>query len=741
MHVRHRDGRIIKPEGSPDHPVSRGGLCPRGQSAPQGIYDPDRVVTPRVRSQGQWQSVEWNAALQRLGQELHSPGAHVAIISDLQTGSLLETMHAFAAAFDSPRLLMYEAFNFEAVRRAHKLLLGISAIPRYTFSRAELILSFGADFLETWISPVEYATHFAQCRSVGDSPLSRFYSFGPRLSMTAANADEHFTTAPGQERWCALALLQAMIEEDLVIREDASRVRSIAASLGAPKAFERSGLPRQVIARIAREFATARSSIAFAAPTAARDNKAAIDAALAAALLNYASGRVGREVDFSRTHALGATGTEAETKAFLDGISPNDILIIHQTNIGFTRPDAIESLRRARLVVYLSTLPDETAQIADWVLPIDSPLEAWGDYEPYTGIRSSLQPGMGRMYDTRSAGDVFMKLAVAGGKKPLFTQQDGEPVSFASLVRRRWNDFLNKSNGPRDIDHQSLLQRGFFIEPVSAAPVKLSGREIAPFHESSPESQTGKLSLCAWPSINLYDGRLSNRGWMQEVPERVSYIAWSAWADLHPDTARDAGIKEKNLIRISTEQGSIDLPARITDEIAPNAIAVTIGQGHTSRELTVAYGIGDNPFRLLQAKTSDLFGLVAVRRIGAGDIVYTSATRSQEHRGILRHVKESDLSGTSEPEEIDLPLPQGYTRNRDLYPPHPHAKHRWAMIVDLQRCIGCGACEVACYAENNIPVMGPRQLAGGREMAWLRVVPIGVKLRHSCQCFQLIDKD
>ena len=776
MHLWHRDGRVTKAEGNPASwinggvtnpdpasPIRLGGLCPRGQSALQGLYDPDRIPTAQHRPKGgQIQDWPWGQAVEAIGQRLRKAGNKLAIISDLQTGALAEVMEQFLAVFRSQRLLIYEPFNYEPLRAAHAEVFGQATVPNYQLSQCDFVLSLSADFLETWVSPVQFMRDFSQVHSYRDGQVGRLAYVGPRQSMTAGNADELLLVPPGMERWVGLAMLRSMVSQGLV-RANLDGVREFVSRLSASMPATIPGAPAGRIAELARAFAQAKASVALAGPTGAV-GPVARDTAIVGALLNYAAGRVGHTVDFSRPHALSRTATSEQTQRFLANLSAEDTLIIHNANLAYTLPGSAEAIRRAGAVVYLGTMPDETAELAQWVLPIDSPLEAWGDYEPYAGIHGLVQPTMARMQETRLAGDIFLALAEVAGKplsymglnkpppatQPAHTPPADDPITtipsalpgattqpvagFPEWLQQRWEDIgqrIAPSQGFASFWPEAL-RAGGAVEPVRGPRIvlrpELANVTFAPAASGAGESGVGEL--WAWPGIMLFDGRVSNRGWLQESPEPTSYITWINCVDLHPKLALSLGLHNGDLVELQSPAGKMagPVPARITEDVVENLVAISFGQGHTAMGRHAA-GRGGNAFQLLSAGGGEgMFGKVTVRKLGPGiQPAYASWTQNQYDRDkdILRWAPLAGIGKreAGEQEKFDLPLPEGYHSGRDVYPKREYLNHRWAMVIDVQRCTGCGACAVSCYAENNIPVMGEDEVHRGRELAWLKIVP------------------
>jgi molybdopterin-containing oxidoreductase family iron-sulfur binding subunit len=228
------------------------------------------------------------------------------------------------------------------------------------------------------------------------------------------------------------------------------------------------------------------------------------------------------------------------------------------------------------------------------------------------------------------------------------------------------------------------------------------------------------LTLLPYPTTNFYDGRMANRPWLQELPDQLTEIVWDSWVELNPKDGDRLGVNEADLLTLQSPTGRINLPAHITGGVRAGAVAIPVGQGHTALGRYAA-GRGANPIPLLESEPEKTSGglvwvgtRIAVTRTGEKYPLVTTVGSDRAHeRKIAQTISLGALQSGSEPKPQPEQLP--------MYPPHPHPKHRWGMVLDLNACIGCGACAVACSAENNLAVVGKEQVGKGREMSWIRI--------------------
>lgn len=744
MLAKNRDGRVIKVEGNPVHPINEGKLCARGQASVQGIYNPDRYRTPLRRLSGcKFAPIHWDEAEKSVLNALTSAirqgrGGRVVFLTDLTTGAEKEMIRRFLGAAGSGRHIMYEPFAYEALRQANSDVFGIDAIPRYRLSAADFLISFGANFLETWISNVQYAREFAAFRDPARGN-HHFVYVGPRLSVTGANADRWISVPVGGEPFLALGLLRALLHSgyaSALTKEDAARI-SVAVADFTPELVEsRTGVKRETLDSLAEMFSRAKRPLVLAEGMGyqgLRPSETAVAANLLCSLVPASS----EMTDFSSRSALSECSRAKDIKALTDRVRAGevDILFILRANPVFHLPPQwafMDALKSVPLVVSFSSFPDETAQAAHLILPTHTFLESWGDFSPRTDVRSLMQPVTGPIFDTRPLGDILLSLGRSLKGTEAFPERD-----FYEVLQRSWESPAGGAS-PQKADGaawQEALQRGgsWGLPERSGSPGSQAKRRpisaIRPFVPSPlPPGKQQVLSFISYPTIQFFDGRTANRPFLQELPDPMTAVTWSGWIEINPETAERLGIRKGDLLLVRSDHGSVQAAAYPYPGIRPDTVAMPIGQGHRAFGRYAVSEAG-NPAQVTSGSLDEAGGLiwalaqVTITNTGStAPLAHTDGSSSQHDRGIVRSMSAHEYVTTAgNAPDVVLPLRAGFRKDRDFYPPHMHDAYRWCMAVDLDRCIGCGACVVACYAENNVATVGRAQVLKGREMAWLHI--------------------
>ncbi len=734
VHVRTREGRAVKLEGNPEHPVNKGKLCSRGQASLQGLYNPGRIKSPMKRTgNGTFEQMSWDNAIALLASKVGEAGAKVGVISGAGRGTFSDLLAEWTAALGG-RLVRWEPFDHEPLRAANKQVFGADGLPSYDFAKAKYIVSFGADFLDTWLAPIENQRGFAESHGFSDGDSAKMVYAGPRMDLTGLNADEWLPVKPGTEAALALAMASVVAAE---------RGRPVPTPYTVAAASKETGIPAERIERIAREFAAAQPSLAVAGGVAAQ-HSGSTELCVAVNILNLAAGNVGETVNFAGDLGSG------DGYAALAGLSAAmvggqvSVLLVHEANPVYALPKTAgfaEKMKKVPFKVSTSMFLDETSSLCDLLLPEHHALERWDDAAPRAGVRGLMQPVMEPVFSTQSAGDVLLKVAQkAGGALAKFNAP-----SFQAHLRSRW-DALAAEQGQKDTEAfwRSALQRGGLYGEAPAAPPPAGLATAAPVAYSPPAFEgSGDFVLVVYPHSLLHDGRGANKPWLLENADPVTKITWHSWVEISPATAKRLDVRDGEILKLATAHGALEVPACVYPGIADGVVAVPLGLGHTAYG-AFAQGRGVNALDLIGPPKGDFVSYlstrVAVTKTGGyRKLASVAGVPRQLGRGIAEamplaaakkgltlaeaYFEEGHPEHETNPER-EVEALKGWSEAQHKatkYGNYTGEHPQWGMSIDLSRCTGCQACVTACYAENNIPTVGESEVLRGRELTWMRL--------------------
>ncbi|MFB3916173.1 MAG: TAT-variant-translocated molybdopterin oxidoreductase [Terriglobales bacterium] len=717
-----RDGRPIKLEGNPQHAVSRGALCAVGQASILGLYDSQRLKQPMVGGKPS----TWNEVDGAITAELQSIRAQRGAVRFL-TGTITSpttraSIAQFLSEFADARHVSYDALSCSALLDAHEQTHGTRILPRYRFERAEVIVSFDADFLGTWLSPIEFTAGYRQGRELLTRPRSSYsyhVQFEPRMSVTGSKADVRYAVSPG--------------EIGLLLTHLAQRIARRAGATYDVTSLEPPPVSPAVLDGLADRLWHARGRSLIVCGTNSVSEQV---------LTNYIShllGNYGKTIDLERPSNQ-AQGNDRELETLLRELRDGKVraLFIAGSNPAFDLPDQqglADALKRVPLVVSFSPRMDETAVLAHYVCPDHHYLESWSDAEPVNGCLSISQPVIHPLGDTRALVETL-------------AAWQGQPKSMYEIVRDHWriHIFPRLRTQTRFEAFWDKTVHDGFVE-LAAPPVRVRIFNAAAVRPIPHAQRVNKdeFALVLYPKVAMLDGRNAYNPWLHELPDPISKVTWDNYASLSPATAQRLGTGEGDVVRVEADGGALELPAYVQPGQHDSVVAIALGHGS---KLSARFaGIGPKWIDALSSVGEN--GLVGqnaapLLKLSNGALVYTAAAKlirtgrkqalasTQTHHTLTPPKNLAALDGGPRPIVQETTLAEyakdphagveDHEEKEDLWPAdHPYTGPRWGMVVDLNACTGCSSCVIACQVENNIPVVGKDEIRRNREMHWMRI--------------------
>lgn len=720
--VKNRDGRPIKIEGNPEHPLSKGGLCVVGQATVLGLYDSLRLKNPVSGGvESSWDAVD--AAILKATREIQEKKGSVRFLTRTVTSpTRRRVIQEFLGTFADGRHIAYDPLSSSAILSAHEQTHRRRILPRYAFNKAEVICSFDADFLGTWISPVEFTAGYRAGRRLDGKPpkSSHHVQFESRLSLTGSKADKRYKVTPASM--------------ELVI---AHITRRIEARIGQVSMFNNlpsSPIDDRVLNEVADRLWTARGKSLVVCGTNDIRHQIIVN------YINHLLGNYGSTV-LINSPSYQRDGNDAALESLLSEMEAGKVsaLFIHDVNpvyeLGIGERFAT-AIKKVPLVVSFAERIDETAEHAHFVCPDHHFLESWDYAEPVAGIVSVTQPVIPALGKTRAMIE-SLSVWMNSSKVALDIIQAEWKASICQRKRTEFNfqQFWDKT-----------VHDGFALvgEPTEKTNASFTNVQVAAIVGANlPDSQ---ISLVLYSKVALLDGSHAHNAWLQEVPDPISKISWDNYAALSPSTATRLNIANGDVVRISMDGHSIEVPAIVQPAQSDDVVAIALGYGRKGTDRFSKVGpqwfegkqsvgpnglVGVNAARFLQMKD----GTISY----AGAVVHVEKTHKRHALALQQTYQSIDVPRDLAPENnVRRPLIQQTTlaayandpssgsfpkhKSASLWPEqHKYTGHHWGMVIDLNACTGCSACVVSCQAENNIPVVGKDEVLRNREMHWIRI--------------------
>jgi anaerobic selenocysteine-containing dehydrogenase len=594
--VRTMQGRALKTEGNKYNPVNLGKTCARGQATLHGLYNPDRIQNPGKRNRGEQEvtDMDWDAAIKVVAEALKGDPGKIAFLVGLAPDHLFDLASDLCKSLGAPEPIRYGALGLFEARatqgEAARAVFGKPDLLFFDLAGADVTFSFGANFLETWLSPVAYTRGFAEMRR-GSNRRGYLVQFEARMSQTAMKADEWIPIAPGTEGLVAAALGK------LIAVKKSGTAPAAFADVDLAKASQLSGISSATLERLAQIFGNAQSPLAIP-PGAGLGQSNGLESATAILTLNTLVNNLGKPGGVFLTPAspLGNDYQRgANAKEIADLVSNMEsgkikTLFIHGVNPAFELPDSlgfVNALQKVSQVISFASFPDETALISDYVFPDHTGLESFGYQRILTGSGQSMlsgaQPAVAPFYNTRATVDVLLAAgAQTGGKAALGFKDEVEYIQskLAGLVDAR-DGFYAAGDMPT-FWAEFQQYGGWWQNSASLGAPAAAGALDQALKLPEPQFEgDGEFLLLPYVSPILGEAG-ANKPWLQEIPDPTTTVMWNTWLEVNPKIAEELGITDDDVVKVVSAFGEVEVSVLVYHAIRPDVVAIPFGQGHSA---------------------------------------------------------------------------------------------------------------------------------------------------------------
>jgi molybdopterin-containing oxidoreductase family iron-sulfur binding subunit len=720
--IKTREGRPVKIDGNPDHPVSQGKVCAKCHASILGLYDPERISSPLKKSDNNsFEKIFWEKADREIREMLSNiNGKEIAIVThSITSPTALKALQDFISRYPTAKIYSYELFDNHARNSAWQKSYKTGTFPLIKWDEAKVILSLEGDFLGTEGNHVENSRLFVKGRDISKPEnFNRLYVVEGNMSLTGMNADYRLRLRPDAQ----YELIMSLINEITKTKMDFSIGKYSLAEL-----TRKYSLPGEKLKLMVNDLlSNPGSSIVYAGDIHSEKTQIAVN------YLNHIleNDNLYKNELIAPLHPL---STVNDFKILAASMMNGSVgAVIHfDSNPVYHLPEDLgyaEALKKSGAVITLTELENETSFISKYVLPINHSLESWGDAKTRTGFYSMQQPVVSPVLDTRQKEAVLLTWIESDS----FEYKEN---LYHEYLKASWQENIYpalNSGLPFEPFWFGALHDGVVRINEQAPPMEFINNSV--LTELSLTNNISGFAVALKESCQVGDGRYANNGWLQELPHPVTKVTWDNYAAISDATAKELGVDYNDFIEIEIASPAggtgrkLKIPVFIQPGAADNTITIELGYGRTHTG-TIGKDVGFNANVLLTsspALSPYLFTSAKVTKPGGSYEIVTAQEHhsfddelikdAAERRGIIKE-------GTVD-EYLTNPgfLHEGKEHNLlTLYPEHTYTGLKWGMAIDLNKCTGCSECVVACTAENNIPVVGKDQVKRGREMHWIRV--------------------
>ena len=727
-----RDGRPIKIEGNDECTFTGGKTSARAQASVLDLYDTNRLTHPKRKVGDKFEEVPTFEQLDKMIADAMAGASNPVILTSTLT---TPTTKEIIAKYPGLKHVQYDADSFSGMLMANEASFGKRAIPSYNFANAKIIVSLGADFLGTWLNPVEFARQYSQKRKLSDTnvEMSRHLQFESFMSMTGANADERFTHRPSESGPVALALYAAIV--------------------GNAATHPLSDKVKAGIAKAAAELNANKGAALVVSGSNDTNVQMIVNA------INNAIGAYGPVIDWSTTLNY-RQGVDADITQLIADMNSGSVgaLMIYGANPVYNYYDADKfksAMAKVKVKVSFNEYLDETTQECNYIIPSHHFLESWGDAEPKSGYISFIQPTIHPLFKTRSFQTSLLKWSGTNTDyetyfKNYWEAKLGSKASFETALQRGVLDPKGASIpvSPTPSAKPDSLAAGTPIQTTvtQARPTTAGGYNGGSVEAAaaaiSGTRKGGKAELVLYQKVSIGTGKQSSNPWLQELPDPITKATWDNYVMMSMPMAKEIVgfdlingserhinkyeyFPEKPVVTVTVAgKKAVELPVLIIPGMDPNTIAIAVGYGRTDKLGIAAGAVGANVYHLSSSNGS-------ARDYYSPDVTVADANKTyriaqaQVHNSYENRtevVKETSLASFVKDRkqfkrfretlaEDFAPKTGDFRKEATIYPDHAQPGLKWGMSIDMNSCTACGACVVACHAENNVPVVGKSEVA------------------------------